>query len=136
MWSESHLIYHKHDKVREHKIWKKCFSIIILLIGKNKQQFKQQFKAEQFATVFLRSVNKKWHGNINFLYQSWLLRFFFNYFVLRTKALWKADSFVVLRFTKYETHPVSKSSKRSKLIQSFVIAKFSWNLTKILAKHF
>jgi len=51
------------------------------------------------------------------------------------KALQKADSFVVLYFGKYKTRPVSKLSKRTKLIRSFVIANFLQNLMKKFAKH-
>jgi hypothetical protein len=40
-----------------------------------------------------------------------------------SKALRKADNFIILCFMKYETQPVSKLLKRSKLIGGFVIAK-------------
>jgi len=44
--------------------------------------------------------------------------------LLFVKALQKAGSFVVLSFAKYKTQPVSKLSKQSKVIRSFVAAKF------------
>ncbi len=55
---------------------------------------------------------------------------------LKFKSLQKADSFVVSCFEKYKTQPVSKFSKWSKLIWSFVIAKFLRNLSKIWANRF
>ena len=56
--------------------------------------------------------------------------------MIKIKALQKMDSFVVLSFAKFEILPVSKLSKQSKLIGSFVIAKFLPNLTKIFTKEF
>ncbi len=47
----------------------------------------------------------------------------FLYSVNVSKALQNADSFVVLCFAKYQTLPVSKLSKWSKLIRSFIYRK-------------